>query len=303
MLENIESFLEKASDIKAIENLGQKIISIAKNKKDIEDEKNSGDKTVHTNKKMVVETKTNNVEKEVEDTSLNEGDLKNVDSGWKKESITETAQNIENEKKDIQETEDTQAKNEEEIKENDQENFINSMESVKWQKKSNPGRPSKTKKINALGQEVVKEKKKFCEKTTAQKKSWMLKLILKENLQKLENSFTKEYKIKLTDITEQKIQHFITIQPEDLKLLSGHFEDSKTEEKFLKNIQVHLDEALYLCGHCQNKLKDGPNSLQCQSCLTWYHMQICISIKKKPRKAWFCTKCCDIFKQNPTNYF
>jgi len=49
---------------------------------------------------------------------------------------------------------------------------------------------------------------------------------------------------------------------------------------------------LYYCGRCTSQIDDDQeNSIQCDSCLMWFHYK-CANIRQAPkRKTWFCRTC------------
>ena len=48
----------------------------------------------------------------------------------------------------------------------------------------------------------------------------------------------------------------------------------------------------YYCGSCTHPINDDEeDSIQCDSCLVWYHFK-CVILKQKPKSmAWFCRPC------------
>ena len=49
---------------------------------------------------------------------------------------------------------------------------------------------------------------------------------------------------------------------------------------------------VYHCGSCNFNIDDASdNSIQCDSCLTWFHFE-CLNITRAPKnKVWFCCVC------------
>ena len=48
----------------------------------------------------------------------------------------------------------------------------------------------------------------------------------------------------------------------------------------------------YYCGSCTRPIDDDEeDSIQCDSCLVWYHFK-CVNLKQKPKRTtWFCHPC------------
>lgn len=49
--------------------------------------------------------------------------------------------------------------------------------------------------------------------------------------------------------------------------------------------------SVWFCGRCTLQIDDETqSSIQCYSCLSWYHFK-CVGLKKGMKKAWFCCTC------------
>ena len=56
----------------------------------------------------------------------------------------------------------------------------------------------------------------------------------------------------------------------------------------------------YYCGSCTLPINDEEDSIQCDSCLVWYHFQ-CVNLKQRPKCAvWFCRSC---YHSIPAQYY
>ena len=61
----------------------------------------------------------------------------------------------------------------------------------------------------------------------------------------------------------------------------------------VKDVMATIEsDPLWYCGRCSRQIFDETqSSVQCDSCLFWYHFN-CIGINTQPkRKVWFCTSC------------
>ena len=49
---------------------------------------------------------------------------------------------------------------------------------------------------------------------------------------------------------------------------------------------------MWYCGFCTKEIDDkAENSIQCDSCLVWFHF-VCVKMIRAPKqKTWFCTSC------------
>ena len=49
---------------------------------------------------------------------------------------------------------------------------------------------------------------------------------------------------------------------------------------------------MWYCGFCTKEIDDkAENSIQCDSCLVWFHF-VCVKMIRAPKqKIWFCTSC------------
>ena len=57
------------------------------------------------------------------------------------------------------------------------------------------------------------------------------------------------------------------------------------------NIEVMRSCGVWTCSMCSSDL-DGNDSIACDSCLDWVHLN-CIGLKRAPKtKHWFCRCCC-----------
>ena len=54
--------------------------------------------------------------------------------------------------------------------------------------------------------------------------------------------------------------------------------------------------AIWNCPFC-NLNTASSESIECESCLEWYHFK-CVCILKKPKKEWFCDKCHNILHES-----
>ncbi|KAJ8669540.1 hypothetical protein QAD02_000799 [Eretmocerus hayati] len=150
------------------------------------------------------------------------------------------------------------------------------------------GRPKEEAKT-AIGLPKTPTLQPFHKKSDAQKARLMLSLVMKSGSSKNVMSFS--YKLRLSDINHLKtvddLPHLYASDVVDVGMLEQYME--KDAFKRMKQMQSLKKKKISLCPDCKKKTDNL--SLECVSCLSWYHKK-CVKSDSRAKNGGWIHKIC-----------